>query len=294
MSLSQRWTVQRLEIRDPYTSRSLLSKYGTNKLHYAFQHGASHELASASEYMSVVSGMSVRYPVFTFKNQCAGYKPQIRFQKTHLTCQASEENQSRLDDNVKAVAHRLLQKEEELKFITAPGRIPPRAAVVAALRKEIAALRLELAEPGSQGLDLSSLIIATPPSPASAAPAKTSTALAGKKLKGTSGARNALLMVEQKLADQSASSAGIPISEKVKEALDMIEQNMSTVGDASKNLNEFESLQVENAVLRTRLEVVLEKKRHLEKLHQALLKGHINPTNMSQKESRKKEIVYSF
>jgi hypothetical protein len=165
------------------------------------------------------------------------------------------------------------------------------------LRKEIASLRLELAEPGSQGLDLSSIVMMatpTPPPAPSVAPIKPSPAQAGKKLKGASGARNALLMVEQKLADQNASSAGMPISEKVKEALDMIEQNMSTVGDASKNLNEFETLQVENAVLRTRLEVVLEKKRHLEKLHQALVKGHMNPTNVSKKESQKKEIVYSF
>lgn len=175
-----------------------------------------------------------------------------------------------MDDRIKAVAHKLLQKEEELKFITAPGRIPPRAAVVAAMRKEISALRKELAEPGSQeGLDLTSVprkVENPSPVPRNVQPAR------GRKVKTASSARNALLLVEKKLQGQSSN---IPLSDKAMEALEMIEQNMSTVSAASKNLNELETLQVENAILRTKLEVVLEKKRHLTQLCQALQKGYI-------------------
>lgn len=216
------------------------------------------------------------------------------YHQDSLKCRAVSNND--IDDRIKAVAHKLLQKEEELKFITAPGRIPPRAAVVAAMRKEIAALRKELAEPGSQeGLDLTPVVQSKKIEstvPPSVPPAR------GRRVKAASSARNALLMVEKKLQGQSHD---IPLSDKAMQALEMIEQNMSTVSAASKNLNDVETLQVENAILRTKLEVILEKKRHLTQVCQALQKGYLSPQKNSKEEAHaridtesEKTIVYTI
>ncbi len=198
------------------------------------------------------------------------------------------------DERIKIVAHKLLQKEEELKFITAPGRIPPRAAVVAAMRKEISALRKELAEPGSQeGLDLTTSMLpsrkveASPVVPPSVAQ---TAAAGGRKVKTASSARNALLMVEKKLKGESSD---IPLSDKAMHALEMIEQDLSSVSAASKNLNELETLQVENAILRTKLEVVLEKKRHLTQLCHALQKGYIPEAKSPVDAPSAKTVVYT-
>lgn len=181
-----------------------------------------------------------------------------------------------IDERSRAVAHKLLQKEEELKFITAPGRIPPRAAVVAAMRKEIAALRMELAHPGNHtNMDLTSPAprrVESNPAPVVQSKVNPMT---GRRKKTPSSARNALLMVEKKLQGES-SSADIPLSHKAMHALEMIERNMSTVSAVSKDLNELETLQVENAILRTKLEIILEKKRRLTQLCQALRKGYLS------------------
>ena len=185
-----------------------------------------------------------------------------------------------MDDKQALVAQKLLALEGELSFITQPGRIPPRAAVVAGLRKEISTLRSELANPGSvENIDLTmpkSLAnfkapaapkaMATPPPVVPSVGSKA----AMREMKSASGARNALLAIEKKLGSQANAA---PLSEKAKTALEMIEGNMSSVKDASKNLTEFETLQVENALLRTRLEVVMERKRHLSQLTLALRRG---------------------
>lgn len=197
----------------------------------------------------------------------------------HVQCHAESNStaESGIDERVKAVAHKLLQKEEELKFITSPGRIPPKASVVAALRNDIAALRNQLSDPSSSHLLRT---VATPAKTVETKKKKKSQALktSGRRVQAPSSARKALLMVEEKLsaATRGASSAErAPVSDKVKQALEMIEHSMSSMTDASKNLNEFETLQVENAVLRTKLEITLEKKRRLEQLHQAYRMGHI-------------------
>mmetsp|Transcript_4214 Transcript_4214/g.8447 ORF Transcript_4214/g.8447 Transcript_4214/m.8447 type:complete len:278 (+) Transcript_4214:67-900(+) len=195
----------------------------------------------------------------------------------HVQCRAESNStaDNGIDERVKAVAHKLLQKEEELKFITSPGRIPPKASVVAALRNDIAALRNQLSDPSSNYLPRT----VTSPAKTVETKKKKSQALktSGRKVQAPSSARKALLMVEEKLSatTRGASSAqSAPVSDKVKQALEMIEHNMSSMTDASKNLNEFETLQVENAVLRTKLEITLEKKRRLEQLHQAYQMGH--------------------
>ena len=200
-----------------------------------------------------------------------------------------------IDDRQAAVAQKLLHLEGELAFITQPGRIPPRAAVVAGIRKEISALRSELANPGTmKDLDLtlpantrttSTNSTASGPSPTRpVAPVTEPPApivqsagskAASNNVKKASGARNALLEVEKKLGRRANAA---PLSEKAKIALDAIEGNMSTMLDASRNLNEFESLQVENALLRTRLEVVMERKRHLSQLRLAAVRGGLLDT----------------
>lgn len=190
-----------------------------------------------------------------------------------------------IDDREAAVAQKLLHLEGELSFITQPGRIPPRAAVVAGIRKEISALRSELSNPGSvNGLDLTvparaarppaTSLSAQPPVAVPVAPSAGSKA-ATSQAKKASGARNALLAIEKKLGTQANSA---PLSEKAKNALEAIEGSMSSVMDASKNLTELETLQVENALLRTQLEVVMERKRHLSQLTMALRRGLIEGT----------------
>jgi len=209
-----------------------------------------------------------------------------------------------MDGRQAQVAQKLLSLEGELAFITQPGRIPPRAAVVAGLRKEISALRSELTSPGSvPNLDLTmpqapTLQATTPTTPASASvsasvPSAGSKA-AGREVKNASGARNALLAIEKKLGSQADAT---PLSEKAKAALAMVEGNVSSMREASKNLTEFESLQVENALLRTQLEVVMERKRHLSALTLALkrgLVGNAKKTEASRESTKKKkeEVVY--
>lgn len=212
-----------------------------------------------------------------------------------------------MDGRQAQVAQKLLSLEGELAFITQPGRIPPRAAVVAGLRKEISALRSELTSPGSvPSLDLTmpkaptpqATTPTTPTTPASASvsasvPSAGSKA-AGREVKNASGARNALLAIEKKLGSQADAT---PLSEKAKAALAMVEGKVSSMREASKNLTEFESLQVENALLRTQLEVVMERKRHLSALTLALkrgLVGNAKKTEASRESTKKKkeEVVY--
>lgn len=193
--------------------------------------------------------------------------------------------ESETDSRTKAVAKTLLQKEEELKFITAPGRLPPRASVVGSLRKEIAQLRLELADP--ENYKFSAPLVSSParlqPSgiePASkATEQKASRQLSiksiGSSSKKGSSAKAALLMVEKQLSlgDEKPMVPPRQVSDKVRDALVMVEKNM-TIGEASvkNSLTDLETLQVENAVLRTRLEVTLEKKRQVMQLHSAWMR----------------------
>ena len=209
-----------------------------------------------------------------------------------------------MDGRQAQVAQKLLSLEGELAFITQPGRIPPRAAVVAGLRKEISALRSELTSPGSvPNLDLTTPQAPTPQATKPTTPASASVSAsvpsagskaAGREVKNASGARNALLAIEKKLGSQADAT---PLSEKAKAALAMVEGNVSSMREASKNLTEFESLQVENALLRTQLEVVMERKRHLSALTLALkrgLVGNAKKTEASRESTKKKkeEVVY--
>ena len=209
-----------------------------------------------------------------------------------------------MDGRQAQVAQKLLSLEGELAFITQPGRIPPRAAVVAGLRKEISALRSELTSPGSvPSLDLTMPQAPTPQATTPTTPASASVSAsvpsagskaAGREVKNASGARNALLAIEKKLGSQADAT---PLSEKAKAALAMVEGNVSSMREASKNLTEFESLQVENALLRTQLEVVMERKRHLSALTLALkrgLVGNAKKTEASRESTKKKkeEVVY--
>ena len=204
-----------------------------------------------------------------------------------------------MDGRQAQVAQKLLSLEGELAFITQPGRIPPRAAVVAGLRKEISALRSELTSPGSvPNLDLTmpkapTPQATTPTPPASASVPSAGSKAAGREVKNASGARNALLAIEKKLGSQAEA---IPLSEKAKAALAMVEGNVSSMREASKNLTEFESLQVENALLRTQLEVVMERKRHLSALTLALKRGLVGNAKKTEASGestkKKKDVVY--
>jgi hypothetical protein len=194
-----------------------------------------------------------------------------------------------IDDRQKSVAQRLIELEGELKFITQPGRIPPRAAVIASLRNEIAALRSELADPaGSPGLDAPLPIKPRVKEELPPAPAATPGPSSSRRVTNSSEARNALLLVEKKLSRSAGEKAAIPLSERARDALEMIEDKMSNFSDASKNLNEIETLQVENTLLRTRLEVIFEKKRHLSQLLLALQKGLLQGTSGGNGSTEKK------
>jgi len=193
--------------------------------------------------------------------------------------------ESETDSRTKAVAKTLLQKEEELKFITAPGRLPPRASVVGSLRKEIAQLRLELADP--EKYKFSAPLVSAPSAQNShvnltstgdkrkkASPLQAKSSI-GSGAKKASSAKAALLMVEKQLSlgDEKPMVPPRQVSDKVRDALLMVEKNM-TIGEASlkNSLTDLETLQVENALLRTRLEVTLEKKRHVMQLHSTWLR----------------------
>ena len=189
------------------------------------------------------------------------------------------------------VALKLLQKEEELKFITSPGRLPPKASVVAALRKDIEVLRLQLA--GSEGIDINLNLESAPvQEQALDQPVISPTADRWKKpdasssimkqARKASGARQALLLVEKQLSINDKTGVSVPaqsISNKVRKALKMVEANMP-IQDASieNKLSEYETLQVENAVLRTKLEIVLQKRRKLEQAQAASMK--LNKRNL--------------
>lgn len=195
-----------------------------------------------------------------------------------------------------AVAKTLLQKEEELKFITSPGRLPPKASVIASLRKEIASLRNQLTNPDEQNTAatentvvgqsrLTKQLVGRNTKPkASTAPPKAASESTMRSMRKGSGARNALLLVEQQMSLGSTGGTGnesatsLSVSDKVKHALQMVERNIS-ISEASKrnSLNEYETLQVENAILRTELENILEEKRRLEHLHATAVKAKLMP-----------------
>lgn len=75
------------------------------------------------------------------------------------------------------------------------------------------------------------------------------------------------------------------VSEKVKAALQMVEEN-ATILEASREseLNEYETLQVENAVLRAKLENLVQEKRRLEHMKVIHARLHASSKNLKKKD----------
>jgi len=180
----------------------------------------------------------------------------------------------------RVVASLLLQKEEELKAITAPGSLAPKAAVVAALRREIATLREQIKS--SVKAQLPPNLATDLPTPSVPSAASSATYKKGKHTLGTSrpapmasGARGALLLVEHQLSVSSSAAGGVGSVPQPRgiTAMQAIEQNMALgslsaiVGDANAELL---ALQQENAVLQAQLEVLVGQRRHLQMLKQRL------------------------
>lgn len=185
------------------------------------------------------------------------------------------------------VATLLVQKEEELKQMIAPGQLAPRAAVIAAKRKEIAALRAQLKStvaanlPPTLASDLpipSSTPVAPPtPSPAMAsaafAAASTSAPVLGKPATSRPptglGGRDALLLVEHQLSVASGSGSADEdiLIARGRNALHAVEQSLSlglNRAAAVDEMAEFEALQQEHMLLKARLEALQERQRQLE------------------------------
>jgi hypothetical protein len=186
------------------------------------------------------------------------------------------------------VANLLVQKEEELKQMIAPGRLAPRAAVIAGLRKEIAALRGQLKSavaanlPPTLAADLPAPPAPEPTIPSSATTIsyasasmsvtrttiKSSTDRRGRTT-GTA-AREALLLIEQQLSVASGGDVTISGSDMLaargRSALQAVEQSLS-MGVASAAVNEemaqLEALLQENALLKARFEALTERQRQL-------------------------------
>jgi hypothetical protein len=227
------------------------------------------------------------------------------------------------------VATLLVQKEEELRQLTmpSPGQLPPRAAVVAGIRKEIADLRAQLKSavaanlPPTLAADLP--IPPSFPSPSTAATigsatrSRSSTTPSPAMLSSTSNpssterarksaaaggiaAREALLLVEQQLSVASSGSGSDSeedLGAKARTALYAVEQSLS-MGMAkisrfsqTEELAEYEALQQENLLLKQRLEALQEYERKLEYLkEQAESKAkHAAEEKKKEEEEKKKK-----
>ena len=165
----------------------------------------------------------------------------------------------------RTVATLVVAKEEELRSLLSPGKLAPKAAVVAALRSEIAALRAQLRS--AVAADLPPLAPAQPGSRAmSAAP------VGGAAM---SSARGALLLVEQQMAVSGSGSGGGGVDgvdgaagskDRVRNALRMLERRLSmgaSLGGAGDDLAELEALQQENVMLQARLDALQAEERQL-------------------------------
>jgi hypothetical protein len=160
------------------------------------------------------------------------------------------------------VATLVVAKEEELRSLLSPGKLAPKAAVVAALRSKIAALRAQLRS--AVAADLPPLAPAQPGSRAmSAAP------VGGVAM---SSARGALLLVEQQMAVSGSGSGGGGVDgaagskDRVRDALRMLERRLSmgaSLGGAGDDLAELEALQQENVMLQARLDALQAEERQL-------------------------------
>ncbi|KAL4527235.1 hypothetical protein Ndes2437A_g02409 [Nannochloris sp. 'desiccata'] len=202
------------------------------------------------------------------------------------------------------VATLLVQKEEELRQLTAPGKLPPRASVVAAYRKEIADLRAQLKSTVAANLPptlAADLPLPPPfPSPSAAAaaaaigsavsqrasasstipsPAMLSSSpngTASRKKSAAAGgiaAREALVLVEQQLSfagSGSGNDSDEDLGAKARTALYAVEQSLSmgvvSISKAAETdeLAEYEALQQENELLKQRLEALQEYQRKLD------------------------------
>lgn len=198
-----------------------------------------------------------------------------------LTVRASADSASSPPGQL-AIASLLVQKEEELRAITAPGRLAPKAAVVAAIRKDIAALREQLKSSVTAKLPptlASDLLPQTKPTP-KPAPTVSSPAMSTSPAPRASGARGALLLVEQQLSVGSPSAPGsngtVSAAQRVRSALQAVEQNLSMGALAAMgDLAEYEALQQENAVLQSQLEALVAYKRQLLELKRRVNSGSL-------------------
>ena len=208
------------------------------------------------------------------------------------------------------VATILVQKEEELRRMIAPGQLAPRAAVIADKRKEIAALRAQLKSAVAANLPPSlASDLPIPQTPAASTSATTgaipSQAMAsagtvpslasgrGKTPGGTRSsnglaAREALLLVEQQLSVASSSSSDEEdrVGDRARSALYAVEQSLSfgvTRAAEMDELAELEALQQENMLLRGRLEALEERKRQLVIIKKKIESGQIAVNKSGEK-----------
>lgn len=156
------------------------------------------------------------------------------------------------------VASLIVQKEEELAQILqpAPGKLPPKAAVVSSLRKEIAALRSQLKNRVAATLP-PALADDIPPVLKTPTESFPTAAKMGTSLGISSSARSALMLVEQQLSVSGRSNNNTNPVTTGQSALKAIEQQLSTGASSIRNRGgqqtKLEVLQFENAQLRARL-----------------------------------------
>lgn len=192
------------------------------------------------------------------------------------------------DNNQHLLAQLIVQKEELLKRSILPGKLPPKATVVASLRKEIAELRQQLRESMERNVPTKSASIL-----------KNMDTNKSKNENGTSMA----LVNKSKLNNRALPSTTTDLSTTAREALLLMERSETSSIDERQlmlvassaawpdgdQLAELESLTQENALLKSRLAALLEHQRKLKVLKERLKQGGNNSPEKNENEQSTKK-----
>jgi len=196
------------------------------------------------------------------------------------------------DNNQHLLAQLIVQKEELLKRSILPGKLPPKATVVASLRKEIAELRQQLRESMERNV-----------------PAKSASILKNMDTNKNKNenknknmdSRSMALVNKSKLNNRTLPSTDL--STTAREALLLMERSETSSIDERQlmlvassaawpdgdQLAELESLTQENALLKSRLAALLEHQRKLKVLKERLKEGGNNSAEKNENEQSTKK-----
>lgn len=210
-----------------------------------------------------------------FAGSSSGVDKVARFHR--LKCSGVESFKNS-ENNQQLLAQLIVQKEEELKRSILPGKLPPKATVVASLRKEVAELRQQLRQ--AMG---------------STVPARTQSSNSSTQH------RNTNIKANSKLKNMNVPSAGLSMT--ARETLLLMERSASGIDDRQmalmassgawpegEQLAELEALTQENALLKSRLAALSEHQRKLNALKERLKGGSTKAPDVKEKEESTKKV----